>query len=196
MIIFSLLILLGFRISTHSLPGRRAVAVIYIFALLWYTMLCRLSIFTSVPTYGGDTTSSVPTTAPSTADKIGQVVVEIFGLQPDGTLAGGGVGPALFFNAMLFIPLGYLVLIWLLQLVQIRSEKRDKQDKQGPWREGQCSRITAVAICTVVSILIELLQSLTGLGIADVKDVIGNCIGSVIGVVMVMLYERKRAARG
>lgn len=44
-----------------------------------------------------------------------------------------------------------------------------------------------------MSILIELLQSLTGLGMADIKDVIGNCIGSVIGVVMVMVYERKRA---
>jgi glycopeptide antibiotics resistance protein len=124
---------------------------------------------------------------------VGKLIVEIFGLQPDGTLASGGVIRSLVFN-ILFIPCGSLTALWLLQLVQIRSEKRDKRDKQG--RERRCGRIVAVAICTVVSILIELLQSLTRLGIADVKDVIGNCIGSVIGVVMVMLYEWKKAARG
>lgn len=125
---------------------------------------------------------------------VGKLIVEIFGLQPDGTLAGGVVIRSLVFNILLFIPCGYLIALWLLHLVQIRSEKRDKRDKQG--RERRCGRIVAVAICTVVSILIELLQSLTGLGMADIKDVIGNCIGSVIGVVMAMLYEWKKAARG
>lgn len=91
LIIFSTLILLGFHISTHSLPGRRTVIEIYTFALLWYTMLCRLPIFTSIPTYGSETTSSVGTVMLSTAEKFVQLIVEIFGLQPDGTLAGGEV---------------------------------------------------------------------------------------------------------
>lgn len=106
---------------------------------------------------------------PTIWQTVGKLIVKIFGLQPDGTLAGGGVIRSLVFNILLFIPCGYLTALWLLQLVQIRSEKRDKQG-----RDRRRGRIVAVAICTVVSILIELLQSLTGLGMADIKDVIGD----------------------
>ena len=184
-IIFSALILTGFAISTRSIRLRKVVTVIYTFVLLWYTFLCRLPMFTSVPVAADSTITTSPSTEMSFAESLIEAVIAIFGPQPDGTLAGDGVVRAMTFNILLFIPCGYLTAMWLLQL---------RGDTPEPGK--RCSRITAVAICTVVSILIELLQSLTRLGIADVKDVIGNCIGSVIGVVMVMLYEWKRAARG
>lgn len=110
-------ILTGFAISVRSTLARRTVTVIYTFALLWYTMLCRLPIFTSVPVVADSTAPSVETVTPSTAEKIMSLIVSVFGLQPDGTLADGGVIRSLVFSAILFVPMGYLVLIWLLQLL-------------------------------------------------------------------------------
>lgn len=106
-----------------------------------------------------------------------QLIKTIFGSQPDGTLAGGGVGKAMVFNVMLFVPLGYLILLWISQL-----------------RKSRHGRVAAALICMGVSIIIEAVQSITGLGMADIKDVFSNTLGGLIGVLMVMGYERRKRA--
>lgn len=163
LLIFSILILLGFNLSTHSLTSRKLVTVIYTLTLLYYTLLCRIPTILSTPVYGSDTTA-VPTT-PSTAEKIWTVLKLIFGSQPDGTLAGGGVFVSIVMNGLLFVPCGYLLMIWFPQLRRRRG--------------------AAVVIALAVSICIELLQEITGLGMGDWKDIIGNTLGAAIGIVMV-----------
>ena len=114
MIIFSTLILLGFYLSTRSIRLRKVVTVIYTFVLLWYTLLCRLPLFTSVPVDADTTITTSPATEMSFAESLIEVVIAIFGPQPDGTLAGDGVVRAMTFNILLFIPCGYLTAMWLL----------------------------------------------------------------------------------
>ncbi len=173
LIIFSTLILTGFIISVHSTTGRRIITVIYILTVLWYCFLCRLPLFTTVPAAADSTADVVVKTEPSESHQIWKVVVTIFGSQPDGTLAGGGVFKAVVFNMLLFIPLGYLLLLWYPRLRQTRK-----------------GRIVAVLIILAVSMTIEGLQELTGLGMADWKDVLGNSLGGGVGVLMVYFSYR------
>ena len=142
-IIFSALILLGFYISNRSIRMRKTVTVIYTFVLLWYTLLCRLPMFTSVPVAADSTITTTPITELSIAERLIEAVIAIFGPQPDGTLAGEGVVKAMTFNAMLFVPMGYLLLLWFRRL------------RKRPW--------LAVVIFIAVSVGIELLQVWTGL---------------------------------
>lgn len=171
MIIFSLLIIGGFHISLRSLTGKKIVTVIYTLTLLWYTFLCRLPLL-STPVYGSDT-APVETAEPTVAQQIWKAVATIFGSQPDGTLAGGGVFISTLFNCLLFIPLGFLLLLWIPKL-----------------REKRKGRIAAVAVCLLLSVVIECVQEVTGLGMADWKDVISNTLGAAVGVGMVMMYDR------
>lgn len=90
-IIFSALILLGLTVSTRSIWLRKIVTVIYTFVLLWYTLLCRLPLFTSVPVAAAITITTTPATELSFAERLIEAVIAIFGPQPDGTLAGDGV---------------------------------------------------------------------------------------------------------
>ena len=164
-IIFSALILLGFYISNRSIRMRKIVTVIYTFALLWYTLLCRLLLFRSVPVVvAAATITTTPATEPSLAERLIEAVTAIFGPQPDGTLAGDGVVKAMTFNAMLFVPMSYLLLLWFRRL------------RKRPW--------LAVVICTIVSVGIELLQEWTGLGMADWKDLVSNALGGAVGVLI------------
>ena len=167
-IIFSTLILLGLHISTRSIRLRKIVTVIYTFVLLWYTLLCRLLLFTSVSVAAESTITTTPATELSFAERLIELVIAIFGPQPDGTLAGEGVVRAMTFNALLFVPMGYLLLLWFRRL------------RKNPW--------LAVGICTAVSVGIELLQEWTGLGMADWKDVLSNALGGVAGVLIVKAF--------
>lgn len=169
-IIFSALILLGFYISNRSIRMRKIVTVIYTFALLWYTLLCRLPTFTSVPVAADSTITTTPITELSLAERLIEAVIAIFGPQPDGTLAGEGVVKAVTFNALMFVPMGYLLLLWF------------RRPRKNPW--------LVVGICTAVSVGIELLQERTGLGMADWKDVVSNALGGAVGVLIVKASER------
>ena len=117
---------------------RKIVTVIYTFVLLWYTLLRRLLVFTSIPVAADSTITTTPATELSLAERLIEAVIAIFGPQPDGTLAGDGVVKAMAFNAMLFVPMGYLPWLWFRRL------------RKRPW--------LAVLICTVVSVSVELLQ--------------------------------------
>ena len=169
-IIFSALILLGLYISTRSIRLRKIVTVIYTFVLLWYTLLCRLPLFTPAPVAADSTITTTPATEPSLAERLIEAVSAIFCPQPDGTLAGDGVVKAMTFNAMLFVPMGYLLLLWFRRL------------RKRPW--------LAVVICIAVSVGIELLQEWTGLGMADWKDVVSNALGGAVGVLIVKVSGR------
>ena len=169
-IIFSALILLGFYISNRSIRMRKIVTVIYTFVLLWYTLLCRLPLFTSVPVAADSTITTTSATEPSLAERLIEAMIAIFGPQSDGTLAGDGVVKAMTFNAMLFVPMGYLLWLWFRRL------------RKRPW--------LAVVICIAVSVGIELLQEWTGLGMADWKDVVSNALGGAVGVLIVKVSER------
>ena len=169
-IIFSALILLGFYISNRSIRMRKIVTVIYTFVLLWYTLLCRLPMFTSVPVAADSTITTTLARESSLAERLIEAVTAIFGPQPDGTLAGDGVVKAMIFNAMLFVPMGYLLLPWFRRL------------RKSPW--------LAVVICIAVSVGIELLQEWTGLGMADWKDVVSNALGGAVGVLIVKVSGR------
>ena len=174
-IIFSALILLGFYISPRSIRLRKIVTVIYTFVLLWYTLLCRLPLFTSVPVAADSTITTTSATEQSFAESLIEAMIAIFGPQPDGTLAGDGVVRAMTFNALLFVPMGYLLLLWFRSL------------RKNPW--------LAVGISTAVSVGIELLQEWTGLGMADWKDVLANALGGVAGVLIVKAFAVRSSSR-
>jgi glycopeptide antibiotics resistance protein len=175
-IIFSVLTLLGFYISTRSIRLRKIVTVIYTFALLWYTLFCRLLMFTSVSVAAERTiTTTPPATEQSFAESLIEAMIAIFGPQPDGTLAGDGVVRAMTFNALLFVPMGYLLLFWFRSL------------RKNPW--------LTVEICTAVSVGIELLQEWTGLGMADWKDVLANVLGGAAGVLLVKAFAARSFSR-
>lgn len=169
-IIFSALILLGLYVSSYSIRLRKIITVVYSFTLLYYTFICRLPLFTSVPVAADSTITTTSSTEPSLAERLIEAVVAIFGSQPDGTLAGEGGVKAITFNAMLFVPMGYVLLLWFRRL------------RKRPW--------LAVVICTVVSVSIELLQEWTGLGMADWKDVVSNALGGAVGVLILKVSER------
>ena len=174
-ILFSTLILLGLHVSTRSIRLRKIVTVIYTFVFLWYTLLCRLPLFTSVAVAADSTITTTPVTELSFAERLIEGVIAIFGPQPDGTLAGDGVVRAMTFNALLFVPMGYLLLLWFRRL------------RKNSW--------LAVGICTVVSVGIELLQEWTGLGMADWKDVLSNALGGGVGVLIVKAFAARSSSR-
>ena len=176
MILFSTLILLGLHVSTRSIRLRKIVTVIYTFVFLWYTLLCRLPLFTSVAVAADSTITTTPVTELSFAERLIEGVIAIFGPQPDGTLAGDGVVRAMTFNALLFVPMGYLLLLWFRRL------------RKNSW--------LAVGIfSTVVSVGTELLQEWTGLGMADWKDVLSNALGGGVGVLIVKAFAVRSSSR-
>lgn len=197
MIIFSLLILAGFAISLRSTTGKKIVTIIYTLTVLWYCFFCRLPLFTSVPAAADDTgLTQQMVSSPSLTEQIWKAVVAIFGSQPDGTLAGGGIFRAIVMNCLLFVPCGYLLMLWMRpshsENCEGKCENRREVTMRGKERQKISGRITAVVIALALSITIELLQEITGLGMADWKDVLGNVAGAAVGVLMVLLYDRHR----
>lgn len=138
---------------------------------------------TGVNVYGDDTLPATPAPEPSLWEKLFKLLKLIWGVQPDGTLAGGGVAKTMVFKCLLFIPCGYLTAMYISHCGQTRSgENSEKESEKKPWK----SAVAAVLIIATVSICIELLQSITSLGMADWKDVLGNTLGGMIGIGMVM----------
>ena len=129
-------------------------------------------------------------------EKVLQLLRAIFGMQPNGNLAGN-YREAFVLNVLLFVPLGYLVCLWLPS-----SEARDAMatgtGSSSVKADGPCLKekrsveknrvkkgITTILICVATSITIELLQGITGLGMTDINDVIANTLGGCVGVGMV-----------
>ena len=169
-IVFPTLILLGLYVSSYSIWLRKIITVVYSFTLLYYTFICRLPLFASAPVAADSTITTTLATEPSLAERLIEAVSAIFGPQANGTLAGDGVVKAMTFNAMLFVPMGYLLCLWFRRL------------RKRPW--------LAVVIFIAVSVGIELLQVWTGLGMADWKDVVSNALGGAVGVLIVKVSGR------
>lgn len=108
-IIFSFFIILGFLVAIRSKKGRGIVSVVYTIVLLYYTFLCRIHLCVDVS--ASDYTTI--TTQRSVAELIWQVIRAIFGMDSTGHLAGV-YWQAFVLNILLFVPMGYLVLLWLI----------------------------------------------------------------------------------
>lgn len=199
--VFSFLILLGFQFSVLSRNLRKVISLIYGCVLVWYTFLCRirLSVEVSASDYG-----HTLTTSKSVAEKIWSIIKAIFGMDASGHLAGI-YWQAVVLNVLLFVPLGYLVLLHFLYgdgdtASSEEGKAGEATDKATTERsvEKSCVKksISAILICIAVSICIELLQGLTGLGMTDINDVIANALGGSMGVAMVWSYlHRLRRGR-
>lgn len=201
LIIFSFFIILGFHLSLRSKNLRAVVSVIYGAVLLYYTFLIRVrfSVDVSASDYG-----HAVNTSKSVAEKIWSIIKAIFGMDASGHLASVGWQAAIL-NVLLRIPLGYLVLLHFLcgdedtaspeegkagEAVSTSVDKavKDEEPCVESVRSVEKKGITTILICIAVSICIELLQGLTGLGMTDINDVIANTIGSCIGVGMVWVH--------
>lgn len=197
-IIFSFLILLGFRFSLRSKKGRAALSIIYGFVLIFYTFLIRVRFIVDV---SADDYSHTITAQRSTFQQILNTVREIFGIDSSGHLASVG-WQAFILNSYLFIPLGFLVYLWMIcgdssvlgSLVG-RAVKEEATSKRRSYLAKTALRTEMVCIAT--SLAIELLQKTTTLGMFDINDLLANSIGSCIGIGMVWLWQhfRRRESR-
>lgn len=108
-LVFFFLILLGFQFSVRSRNLRKAISLIYGCVLVYYTFLCRirLSVDVSASDYGHTAVTM------STGEKIWKLLQAIFGMDSSGHLAGV-YWQAFILNSYLFVPLGFLVYLWLL----------------------------------------------------------------------------------
>ena len=173
---------------------------------MWYTFLCRirLSVDVSASDYGHTDVTM------STGEKIWKLLQAIFGMQANGNLAGNYT-QAFVLNVLLMIPLGYLVCLWLLDGDIASSEEgkageavstsvdkavKDEEPCVESVRSVEKKGITTILICIAVSICIELLQGITGLGMTDINDVIANTLGGCVGVGMVWAYSRVSNLKG
>ena len=178
-LVFSFLIFLGFHFSIRSRGLRKAVSIVYGAVLLYYTFLCRIHLYVDVSAsdYGHTDVTM------STGEKIWKLLQAIFGMQANGNLAGNYT-QAFVLNVLLMIPLGYLVCLWLLDGDIASSEEgkageavstgvdKDVKDEEPcveSVRSVEKKGITTILICIAVSICIELLQGITGLGMTDIN---------------------------
>lgn len=207
LIIFSFFIIFGFHLSLRSKSFRAVVSVIYGAVLLYYTFLIRVrfSVDVSASDYG-----HAVNTSKSVVEQIWSILIAIFGMQVNGNLAGNYT-QAFVLNVLLMIPLGYLVCLWLLDGDNTSSEEgkageavstsvdkavKDEEPCVESVRSVEKKGITTILICNAVSICIELLQGLTGLGMTDINDVISNTLGGCVGVGMVWVHISYRLRRG
>ena len=171
-IIFSFFIVLGFYLSVKSIRLRAAITVVYAFSLFWYTFGCRINFHivedVSAHSY------SISTMTVSTYERTIQMIKTIFGMQANGTLAGT-YSEAFVLNCLLFIPLGYLLMLYFFDANKAPINKIGKI-------------LLSIIICALVSLMIETLQELTGLGMFDWNDLLGNSIGGAIGVLFTSIY--------
>lgn len=114
---------------------------------------------------------------------------------------------AFILNSYLFIPLGFLVYLHFLcgdSIVPASprgTEVRDVKAAEPSIKEESEKRTLAntvlksILICVATSLLIELLQKITELGMLDISDLIANSIGGGVGVVLVFSYVRQHVRR-
>lgn len=195
LVIFSFFIILGFRFSVRSIKGRAATSVIYALTLFWYTLGCRwkITVDVSADDYGHTAVTI------STGEKIWRLLKSIFGMDSSGHLAGV-YWQAFILNSYLFIPLGYLVYLWLLcgdsslsNASVAATERREESEK----RTLAKTAFRTEMICIATSLAIEVTQEITKLGMFNTNDIIANSIGSCIGIGMVWLWQhfRRRESR-
>lgn len=193
-IIFSFFIIQGFRFSVRSIKGRGFVSGIYGFVLLYYTFLCRVKI--TVDVSASDYTSTI-TTQRSVGESIWQLLKSIFGMDSSGHLAGV-YWQAFILNSYLFIPLGFLVYLWLLCGDSTLS--RASVAITGRRGESENRTLAKIALKTIIiyiatSLAIEVTQEITTLGMFDITDIIANSIGSCIGIGVVWLWQHFRRGK-
>lgn len=151
--VFLIFIILGFLLSHHR-KLYPIVVVVYGIALFYYTFLSRMELSTT-------TEAVVATSAPVQQHWWVKAAYEVLRMKTS------SYREACILNAMLFVPMGYLV-----------------------HTKHTCRTIL---ICSAVSICIEILQEVTGFGMFDINDWVANSIGAVIGVVMVRMYRSSKA---
>lgn len=170
-VIFSIMILIGFVLAVGSVRMWRTVSVVYVVTLLWYTLLCRLP--SLILTIHAEDVSQ-PVTGSGGNNNVFMILKLIFGFQPDGNLEDNYIH-AFVLNVMLFVPLGYLILLWLIRY------------HENHMHTGKKVILTLLSVC-ITSFCIECLQEITSLGMFDRMDLLANTTGGVIGICMVLLY--------
>lgn len=186
-LVFSFLILLGFQFSVRSRNLRKVISLIYGCVLVYYTFLCRIRL--SVDVSASDYGHAVVTM--STGEKIWKLLQAIFGMDSTGHLAGV-YWQAFILNILLFVPMGYLVYLHFLCESLDAITPMEKDAEESITRKNLIHKaVWSLLICVITSVLIELLQGLTGLGMTDVLDVVANSIGGVGGVGLTLVWLRK-----
>ena len=188
----------------RSIKGRAFASLIYALTLFWYTLGCRWKVTVDVAASDYGHTAVTLTTG----EKVLQLLRAIFGMQANGNLAGV-YWQAFILNSYLFIPLGYLVLLWLLcgsSSVLGSSVGRDVitdgdssrvNDAAAATSQSEKRTLAKIAfrtemICIATSFVIEVTQEITKLGMFDINDLLANSIGSCIGIGMVWLWQHLR----
>lgn len=198
LLVFSFFIILGFHISVCSIKGRGAVSLIYGCVLLYYTFLCRvhLTVDVAASDYG-----HAITTQRSVGESIWRIVKAIFGMDSSGYLAGV-YWQASLLNILLFVPLGYLVLLHFLcgdtKTVGSSDSSDCRVNEVATTSQSEKRTLAKIAfrtemICIATSFVIEVTQKITKLGMFDINDLIANSIGSCIGIGMVWLWQHFRS---
>lgn len=196
LLVFSFFIILGFCISVRSIKGRAATSVVYGFVLIFYTFLIRVKI--TVDVSASDYGHTI-TTQRSIGESICRIVKAIFGMDFSGYLAGV-YWQASLLNILLFVPLGYLVLLHFLCGDTKTAGSSDSSDcrvnevattSQSEKRTLAKTALRTEMICIATSFVIELTQELTTLGMFDINDLIANYIGSCIGIGMLWLWQHQ-----
>ena len=201
-IIFSFFIILGFRISLRSIKGRAFTSLIYGFVLIFYTFLIRVRFIVDV---SADDYGHTITTQRSVGENIWKLLKSIFGMDSSGHLASVG-WQAFILNSYLFIPLGFLVYLWMIcgDLSVLGSsvgrETRDVNAAEPSITEERRRAVKTIAlrslvICVATSLVIEVTQEITTLGMFDITDIIANSIGSCIGIGVVWLWQHFRRGK-
>lgn len=168
------------------------MSVIYGFVLVFYTFLIRVRFIVDVAAsdYG-----HTITTQRSVGESIWRIVKAIFGMDSSGYLAGV-YWQASLLNILLFVPLGYLVLLHFLCGDTKTAVSSDSSDcrvnevattSQSEKRTLAKTVLRTEMVCIDTSLAIELLQKITTLGMFDINDLLANSIGSCIGIGMVWL---------
>lgn len=173
-IIFSFFIILGFRISVRSIKGRAFTSLIYGFVLVFYTFLIRVRFIVDV---SADDYGHAITTQRSTFQQILNTVRAIFDMDSSGHLAGV-YWQAFILNSYLFIPLGFLVYLWLLcgdSSVLGSTVGRDVNAADPLATSKRRTYLAKAAlkteiICMVTSLVIEVTQEITKLGMFDITE--------------------------
>lgn len=162
LLVFSFFIILGFRISVRSIKGRTFTSLIYGFVLIFYTFLIRVRFIVDVSADDcGHTSVTI-----STGEKIWQLLRAIFGMQPNGNLAGN-YREAFVLNCLLFVPLGYLCLLWMIcgssslsYAVNDKSTSVATTEGRGESESRTLANtvLKSILICVATSLLIEITQ--------------------------------------
>ena len=201
LVIFSFFIILGFHISVRSIKGRATISIIYGFVLLYYTFLCRVHLIVTV--FASDYGHAAETL--TTVEKVLQLLRAIFGMQANGNLAGN-YREAFVLNCLLFVPLGYLCLLWMIcgdssvlgsprgtEARHVITDGNSLHVNDAVATSKRRSYLAKIAlrtemICIATFLTIELLPKITNLGMFDINDLFANSIGGGVGIFITLVW--------